>query len=606
MFVENMESRDKNLSLQFYKYVCNIVGSEEVVRTRREIFTLRDISDSFAFGNATSSGSKAEGLDLKGSDYDQMMQVKYIRVYESLNDVQSYQDKIPLVMVNNDTKPGFTKIRLVSNSHLDVIHQWCATLGEETYISSKLFREHYLNSFDDLVVHGPCLSTSNGEVDAAFCLRCNEWITPAQQWIHRSRKTWPHPTLVTAAVQYGVLFVPIGCKNSPNEDLQWRISFSVTEKLLIHSFSHTQLLCYALMKMVLKDLIKPRHGDLLCSYFIKTIMFWLSEEISPSEWKPENMISCFLDCIRRLIYCVEYKTCLHYFIPENNLFEYRFIDKEHMELLNTLRFIYVSPWISVFETSTFHNYRLQSVNSRGMILLASELSCYCYLHRSLSSSIYTAITRLKNVCLTEELITFTLSVYAEEVLKSSEHCNMMARNKLFYQQYKRTLFYLKISLRSSSISTWLLQASLFYNCKRFHECLDIINYCLFSSNPDKIHLKYANSLADQTVFNQIKQKWGLLYAFKYLMIEPVRFRYPFYLLPHELKPLKVDEYCSIPPVVYSYLLQFLCCHQLGYNRGKHDALHDLELTVRNQYLIMPIKFTFRNIYKSLEIVRSLI
>lgn len=36
----NMELNDKNLSLQFYNYLCNIIGSEEVVRTRRDIFTL--------------------------------------------------------------------------------------------------------------------------------------------------------------------------------------------------------------------------------------------------------------------------------------------------------------------------------------------------------------------------------------------------------------------------------------------------------------------------------------------------------------------------------------------------------------------------------------
>ncbi|CAG2198219.1 unnamed protein product [Mytilus edulis] len=299
-----MELKEKNLSLQFYNYLCDIIGSEEVVRRRRQIFTANDFGGSITFANCLSSGSKAEGLDIKGSDYDQMMQLKFIRVYESLDDIQSYPDKIPLVMVNNDTKPGFTKLklasklffdRLVYNAYIstDVIRNWFEIVGEETFISSKRFREQHLNSCDDLVMHGPCQSSSNGELDAAICFR-------------------------------------------------------------------------------------------------------------------------------------------------------------------------------------------------------------------------------------------------------------------------------------------------------------------FNSTPDRIYLKYANTLAEQTIFNQIKQKWGLLYAFKYLMIDGVEFLKPFYLLPHELKPLIVDEYCSIPPVVYSYVLKFLCCHQLGYNRGKHDALHDLELTIRNQYLILPIQFTFRNIYKCLS------
>ncbi|XP_076084393.1 cyclic GMP-AMP synthase-like receptor [Mytilus galloprovincialis] len=448
-----MNLNDRSLSLQFYKYLCNIVGSEAVVRTRRDIFSAKDIVDNTCTISTTfiSSGSKAEGLDLKGSDYDIMILANFLLVYESLNNVQYDPRDIILFMDTNDTTPGFTKLKLANKSHLDVdvIRNWSETVGKETYISSKLFRERDVP--DNMIIHGPCRSSVDGQLDGAGCFRCKQWITPAQQWIHRSRAAWPDSMLVTAAVQYGVLFVPIGCKDSPNEDLQWRISFSVTEKLLIYSFSHIQLLCYASMKIILKDFIKPRHGDLLCSYFLKTIMFWLSEEINPSEWKPENMISCLSDCIRRLIYYVEYKTCLHYFIPENNLFEDRFTDKEHKELINTLRFIYESPFISVLDTSTFQNYRLESLNSRGMILSASELPCYSYLRvfrqniMFNSESIYRAIKHLGNVCVHKELRTYIFSTDARKRLQSSNHCNMMARNKLFYQQYKRTLFYLKIS-----------------------------------------------------------------------------------------------------------------------------------------------------------------
>ncbi|CAG2191471.1 unnamed protein product [Mytilus edulis] len=182
-----MNLKNRHLSLTFYNYLCDIVGSEEVVRTRRDIFTVKDIVDNTTGITFISSGSKAEGLDLKGSDYDQMILHNGVRVYESLNDDQSNPDTIPLVMVTNDTKPGFTKIKLVSKSYLDTdgIHDWHEAVGEETYISSKRCREHHLR--DDMVIHGPCQSTSDGEYDHAKCFRCKEWITPAQQWIHRSR-----------------------------------------------------------------------------------------------------------------------------------------------------------------------------------------------------------------------------------------------------------------------------------------------------------------------------------------------------------------------------------------------------------------------------------
>ncbi|VDI01961.1 Hypothetical predicted protein [Mytilus galloprovincialis] len=603
-----MDLKDKNLSLQFYDYLSNIVGSEEVVKTRREIFTAKDIVGNSTHTTFISSGSRSEGIDLKGSDYDEMGLANYIRVFESLNDVQYYPCKLLSVMETNDTKPGFTKLKLVKKSDFNTgytIKNFCEIVGEELYISSKRYREHGLS--DNMVIHGPCRSLVGGEYDFAVCLRCQKWITPAQQWIHRSRTAWPDSMLVTAAVQYGVLFVPIGCKDSPNENLQWRISFSATEKLLIHSFSHTQLLCYALMKILLKDLIKPRHGDLLCSYFIKTIMFWLSEEIDPSAWKPENMISCVLDCITRLIYCVEYKTCLHYFISENNLFEDRFTDNERKSLLNTLRFIYESPWISVFETSTFQNYRFESVKSHGMVLSASELSSYRILDiMVVSKSMYSAVQRLTNVCSKKDICTCILSAYASNVLQSSNFCYMLAGNKSFYEQFKRSLCYFKISLRSLSISSWLLLASLFYKFKQFQYCLVIINYCLSRCTSDMIYASLTNSLAEQTVFKEIKHRYGLLNAMKYLIIYTVSFRTPFCLLPDELKPFIAKQRLSFPPVVFSYLLQFLCFYQLGDDRGKHNALHDLELTIRKRFFIFPNRANLRKVHKCLEIVRALL
>ena len=78
---------------------------------------------------------------------------------------------------------------------------------------------------------------------------------------------WSSDDLIHNIVDYGVMFVPIGCKGSINEDLEWRISFSIPEKLLAYSFIHVQFLCYAFLKVVLNDFIKVKHGDILCSYF---------------------------------------------------------------------------------------------------------------------------------------------------------------------------------------------------------------------------------------------------------------------------------------------------------------------------------------------------
>ncbi|VDI49688.1 Hypothetical predicted protein [Mytilus galloprovincialis] len=69
-------------SLKFYTYLCQNIGSEELVKIRRLAFTILDLGQSFGHKTIT-SGSKGEGLDMKGSDLDVMAINPLFKVYES-------------------------------------------------------------------------------------------------------------------------------------------------------------------------------------------------------------------------------------------------------------------------------------------------------------------------------------------------------------------------------------------------------------------------------------------------------------------------------------------------------------------------------------------
>lgn len=104
-------------------------------------------------------------------------------------------------------------------------------------------------------------------------------------------------------------------------------------------------------------------------------------------------------------------------------------------------------------------------------------------------------------------------------LHSTYFRNLTDRNKSFYKQYKRTLCNFRISLQIDPTSSWLFLSSLFYKCKRYQECLYIINCSLYSCTPSKINLHLENSLAEQTTFKEFKQRWGLYTALKHLVIK---------------------------------------------------------------------------------------
>ncbi|XP_076071374.1 cyclic GMP-AMP synthase-like receptor 2 [Mytilus galloprovincialis] len=269
------ESATQKASVALYHYLCqNIVGSEEHVHTIRMMNTVSDNLQSNNKSTFITSGSFGEGLQMQGSDLDVMVVMKQIEVCE---DTQIYlnADKIQFKMVLEDTQPGFSKLRLVHSNHRGIFKN-CVDIGGDFYFSNILFKQNFSNDMFS-AVHGPCVSDECGLFDFASCLHSKLWITSSKQWITRSNNSWPKYEVKQTIVKHGVLFVPVGVKGSSQEELEWRLSFSVGEKLLIYSFTHTQLLCYALMKILLKDVIVLDVGceDLLCSYFIKTVLFWL-------------------------------------------------------------------------------------------------------------------------------------------------------------------------------------------------------------------------------------------------------------------------------------------------------------------------------------------
>ncbi|XP_076086785.1 cyclic GMP-AMP synthase-like receptor 2 [Mytilus galloprovincialis] len=285
--------------------------------------TVRDNLSSYKSRTIITSGSYGEGLEMRGSDLDIMQVEKSIKV--NADKQPDFNPSITyLSMDTDDVKPGFTQLRLeYSRDQYDL--ECCEEHNGKIYFSSALCKGNLLFVGDDKVgtIHGPCITNKTGDLDLAPSLHCKTWISSAVNWITRSSSSWPSHKVTQSIINHGVLFVPIGVHGSPKEDLEWRVSFSVAEKLLINTFTHTQLMCYALLKIFLKDVIAndSECKDLLCSYFLKTIIFWISEELPSSVWKPDNLIPCFMRCFSRLVYCVEYSVCLHYFIPENNMFE---------------------------------------------------------------------------------------------------------------------------------------------------------------------------------------------------------------------------------------------------------------------------------------------
>ncbi|VDI07343.1 Hypothetical predicted protein [Mytilus galloprovincialis] len=228
-----------------------------------------------------SSGSKGEGLYVPGGDYDLMTILEQIQVNQTCSVIE--EDRPVLLFNNRDSYPGFTHLKIGQNRFSkELLTTWGENTRYGPLISNNRFKNYFLSRYrdSDCKIHGPCISDSRDAVDHLFCFRAMLWPDVADSWLTRNRKStlWPSTDVILKSVSHGILLVPIGRKFGSSEDcsFEWRISFSLQERDLIHSFNNTQLLCYTAFKYLKKDLLTESG---LCSYFIKTAIFWLCEEL---------------------------------------------------------------------------------------------------------------------------------------------------------------------------------------------------------------------------------------------------------------------------------------------------------------------------------------
>ena len=588
--VDNITSRDTSLSL--YKFVCrHIVGSEETVKTKRIFNTITDDLSVIEKLFQITSGSFGEGLEMSGSDIDLMFVIPNIHVYEDINKVRLNSRETSFVMDIDDCKLGFTNLRLVQCNNAYML-ECCKQIGNSFYFSNELLKTKLMTQqeFGTFHVHGPCLSNEDDTVDFAVCFHSRQWISPAHKWVRRNNTSWPSSELKSKIIDHGTLFVPIGCKGSKNEDIEWRFSFSVGEKLLIYSFTHVQLICYALMKILLKDVIDSDDDckGLLCSYYIKNIIFWVSEELPLSLWRPENLIYCFMRCFERLLYCVEYSMCPHYFIPEINMFENKIEGHERQVLLGRLNVLYSYGWRCILWSKQLSKYRV-STHSR---VVANDERVEYIKHMLCTICIHllpeTGRMSFPRYCQSSKLQSYVHYFMSLKYNDSAQQISLGGRNrnKTQYNQYRTCLSYLLYNLYHDSVSGWLMLASFYYRMKHYNTAINIASYAVSKCTTEKVFTQ-KNLSSEQYALIKTKtiQSMSIIRVLKLLKVRLVYFKRQSTLIPEELELEVVNGGHYLPPVVYSHFLCFLCYYHLNNVNQCYNALTDLQLTISEDYFI---------------------
>lgn len=227
-----------------YEHLVNAVGTEIQIRNRQRVFIIQELINGVSPSDiqVTTSGSLAEGLDLPGSDIDKMYIINGVHVIQNVRNIKP--QFLTLVMVTDNDHPGFTRLKLIEVGTLNSIYikPLCFELTfDSVYLTVNGFLENIQQQYShlNLSIHGPCLSNIEQCVDMAVCLRSKHFPDNALPWVWRSRHQWPSNFVIQRIKEYGCLVVPIGPKTILDNNFLWRLSFSMAEKQLVHSFNNT-------------------------------------------------------------------------------------------------------------------------------------------------------------------------------------------------------------------------------------------------------------------------------------------------------------------------------------------------------------------------------
>ncbi|XP_062569731.1 uncharacterized protein LOC134231783 [Saccostrea cucullata] len=374
-----------------------------------------------------------------------------------------------ILMECNDLPPGFTRLILMSQSQNALIRFSCVARNNKLYISSKLYRDTYLQSFRNLDAtttmafqHGPCSSyviMGNIEVDNAFCFGAHLWPTMALPCIQRCRqKGWPSESVLSNILSGGFHVVPIG--SAPENEEEWRISFSQAEHKIVYSMNHTKFLSYGLFKIFLKEVINfLNQTPVLCSYFTKTIVFWAIQNDSALTWTPENLLPCFWKCFKLLIYWVHIGTCPNFFIPQCNMFRLKVTGSVQVSLFSHLFALYSKGVSCLLLSSTLRSFLSKAILDRTLrvcteesrMISKSELELrFFYEIKPLSLRIFHIEEFAAYMTQTERAVRLSLTVYQAVTLQCMTSIVLQNtalflqdiinsdrnRNKIYYQANK--------------------------------------------------------------------------------------------------------------------------------------------------------------------------
>ncbi|XP_061166087.1 uncharacterized protein LOC133175007 [Saccostrea echinata] len=598
----------QRISESVFVGLCRKVGTSELVAMRRDLVDISEMIHSQATKSNTrkmENGSRREGFRLEGSDVDVMFWQNNHRVIWELSQSQYYNThRQTLILCDcSDSPPGYTLLFLLT-PNVD-IPRACVIMN---YVSSSRYREIMRTEVvPDSTLNGPCASGTLGPInyDHAHSFVSNFWPPSASSWIERCH-SWPQPHVVDDIVKNGCHFVAIGHRLGNHEDLEWRISFSQAEQKLMHVMNHCQFLTYGLLKLFLTEIINKGLGDddkLLCSYHMKTAVFWVIQQNTIPHWCPQNLLGCFWVCFKLIFKWVYEGICPNFFIPENNMFLSKIHGEAQHQLFIRLYCLYEKgiaflldiPSIRSYIIHVLLNPRLSICTDEHTLISEAEFDVHLFQEINFCDTLSSITLQdcMSNLNTIEQIIDLLLLTQCQVIMLQKLTSSVLQKtafvihietrtykNKLRYRADILSCHMLKLAAKFGYITDMLYIAMYNYETLRYMKALSIIEK--IKVNLAQPYVIYESKVDTEIYTEAVRgQSWST--KMRQAVSETIKLDNDISYIRELIREQKCalqnngnDLY--VPPFILLYMLEILCYRHVD-TIGAQRALNDLNTLV---------------------------
>lgn len=275
------------------------------------------------------SGSNGEGVVIS-NDVDYMLVEMQFEVTEHQR--SRNRSRYSLTALSDEhTHAGFATL-LVNNTDVFPYKECIEMVDGKPCLGSALYVQKALKQVTEVSdaegYHGPAVIRSGASdlhvpSDYVFTLACPAWPARVRQRFKERNQKWPREDLLSQLERSGCHFVPIGFPRSPNKNAEWRLSFSAAEKVLVKSLNLTQYHCFNFLKLMGRGRLQCNsEPKVLCTYYLKTALFWTIEEEPEEIWVENQFLTCLTMILSRVVSFLRNHSLPNYFLPENNMIDH--------------------------------------------------------------------------------------------------------------------------------------------------------------------------------------------------------------------------------------------------------------------------------------------